>query len=412
MLVHRSGRFFSIDGIQVATNYGRKTSWRQPIIKQLEVGFLGFICCFIDGVIHFLVQAKIEPGNANQVQLSPTLQATKSNYTRVHNGAEPGYLAFFRDADKSVILVDQLQSEQGARFLRKRNRNMIIQSNSILDETANFRWMTLAQLKFFMCIPNIVNMDARTVISSIGFDLVATSQGYGRSSSENLNLSFLSSYGAIDTQLTAFDDILRFLTKLKFDFYLDIETCSLRDLREWEITGDHICHKEGKFFSVIGVNVMIEGREVTQWQQPMIKPAQEGICSIICKRRVDGIVYLLMQGKVECGNLDIVELAPTIQCLTGDYRRLDSMPVPFLDYALSAKPEQIIVDVIQSEEGGRFFHEQNRNLIILADDGFPEDIPENYIWCTLGQLIELMKLNNILNVQARCLIAQFSPLLQ
>jgi len=117
----------------------------------------------------------------------------------------------------------------------------------------------------------------------------------------------------------------------------------------------------------------------------------------------------LMQGKVECGNLDIVELAPTIQCLTGDYRNLDSMPVPFLDYALSAKPEQIIVDVMQSEEGGRFFEEQNRNLIVLAEDSFPERLPKNYIWCTLGQLIKLMAVNNILNVQARCLIAHLSP---
>ena len=72
------------------------------------------------------MQAKIEPGNVNNVQLSPTLQATKSNYTRAHQGKSPAYLEYFVNATPYQILLDQLQSEQGARFLRKRNRNIIL----------------------------------------------------------------------------------------------------------------------------------------------------------------------------------------------------------------------------------------------------------------------------------------------
>ena len=55
----------------------RKISWDQPIIDQPEIGFLGILCKEIKGSLHFLLQAKIEPGNKNFVQLSPTLQATR-----------------------------------------------------------------------------------------------------------------------------------------------------------------------------------------------------------------------------------------------------------------------------------------------------------------------------------------------
>ena len=83
---HDSGRFFSIVGIDVQTDYGNNHHWRQPIILQPEVGYLGILTKEIDGVLYCLMQAKIEPGNVNCVQISPTLQATKSNYCRIHEG--------------------------------------------------------------------------------------------------------------------------------------------------------------------------------------------------------------------------------------------------------------------------------------------------------------------------------------
>ena len=76
------------------------------------------------------MQAKIEPGNLNYVQLSPTIQATKSNYTQVHKGKESLYLEYFRDRT-NLVLIDQLQSEQGGRFFKKRNRNILILNSNI-----------------------------------------------------------------------------------------------------------------------------------------------------------------------------------------------------------------------------------------------------------------------------------------
>lgn len=168
---HESGKFFSIEGIRVKAVFKDKaTEWDQPIINQPEVGFLGILCQKKNGVLYFLMQAKIEPGNVNKIQMSPTLQATKSNFSQVHGGKVPPFLEYFKDqiTGRSVI-VDQLQSEQGARFLRKRNRNMIVKmdESAVIEVPDNFCWLTLKQIKHLLKYPNLVNMDTRTVLSCI-----------------------------------------------------------------------------------------------------------------------------------------------------------------------------------------------------------------------------------------------------
>ncbi len=169
---HKSGKFFSIEGIRVRTEFnGEVKTWDQPIINQPEVGFLGILCQKKRGVLYFLMQGKIEPGNVNKIQLSPTLQATKSNFSQVHGGKVPPFLEYFKNSMAGrKIIVDQLQSEQGARFLKKRNRNMIIQVEDAMeigDIPGNYCWLTLGQLKKLMTYPNLVNMDTRTVLSCV-----------------------------------------------------------------------------------------------------------------------------------------------------------------------------------------------------------------------------------------------------
>ena len=167
---HCSGKFFSIDGIRIETNWGVKSFWEQPIINQPEIGYLGLIAKKINNVLYFLVQAKVEPGNINCVQISPTLQATKSNYTKVHKGKEPLYLKYFTQIGVlSRVMIDQLQSEQGARFLHKRNRNIIVEVKEDIPVYDDFCWLTLGQIKRLMQQDNIVNMDLRTVVSGIPY---------------------------------------------------------------------------------------------------------------------------------------------------------------------------------------------------------------------------------------------------
>ncbi|MCF8325248.1 MAG: NDP-hexose 2,3-dehydratase family protein [Leadbetterella sp.] len=409
-IIHESGSFFSIEGIEVTTNWGKIQSWQQPIINQPEIGFLGILTKKINGILHFLLQAKIEPGNLNIVQLSPTLQATKSNYTKAHKGNAPLFLEYFNGSKKVEILLDQLQSEQGARFIKKRNRNIIIQIDEDIDVPDNFVWLTLGQIKGLIQHNNIVNMDTRTVISGIPYGTMdaGTVKFFSNLSNNNVNESLLNSILIGDLSYKNIDDIISWITRLKINYFIEIKKIPLKALDNWAYNGMSIMHKDKKYFSVIGVNVEIGNREVVSWDQPMIKPAQEGIIAFLVKE-INGVYHFLVQAKFEAGNYDILELAPTVQCLTGNYRIGENeYSVPFIDDVLGASPDRIWISTYQSEEGGRFFKEQNLNRIVEVNDEFSIDIPENYCWMTLNQLLTFIKFNNYVNIAARSLISAIS----
>jgi len=409
-IVHSSGKFFRIEGVRVHTNWGKIPCWNQPIINQPEVGLLGFVAKKINGILHFMVQAKIEPGNINTVQLSPTVQATKSNYSRVHNGKTPPYLEYFTGEKSVTPLVDQLQSEQGARFLRKRNRNMIVEldAGESITPHEDFIWLTLWQIKHLMGHDNIVNMDTRTALSGIGFGSYRRDELHGLfalSTKPRASYFFLESALNGEFSLRNFREILSWITRQKSTYELSVDRISLKDIRPWTYKKGRIARDDGKFFSVIGVNVSIENREIANWHQPMIMPAQEGLVAFII-RSIEGVYHFLVQAKLEPGYLDTLELAPTVQCLTGNYRDgKNDYSVPYIDDVLSAPSHAILFDVMQSEEGGRFFREQNRNMIVEVGDDFSLDVASNYCWMTLNQLLRLIEFNNFLNISARSLIS-------
>lgn len=401
-LSHKSGKFFSIVGIDVTTDFGNVGHWRQPVILQPEVGYLGILTKEIDGVLYFLMQAKIEPGNVNCVQISPTLQATKSNYSRVHEGKAPRYLEYFVNAKPENILLDQLQSEQGARFFRKRNRNIIIKVDEDVPAHEDFRWMTLGQIKELMGIDNLVNMDTRTVISGLDItdyltptETLTGMSGFGKD---------LIASGLTNHTLHPMRNILSWLTSLKSRYDLLVKRCAIKEMPQWKETDREIVRDDGRYFKIIGVNVSIENREVSSWCQPLVEPMQPGLCGFII-RKINGIYHFLVQAKMECGSYDVFELAPTVQCLTGNVFADNVQKPPFADYILNAPREKVVFDTLQSEEGGRFYKEQNRNIIVEASDDLPLELPERYIWMTLGQLYEFLRFNNYLNIQARSLIS-------
>jgi oxidase EvaA len=401
-LHHDSGRFFSILGIGVDTDYGNINTWSQPIINQPEVGYLGILTKEVNGLLYCLMQAKIEPGNMNSVQISPTLQATKSNYSQVHAGNAPNYLEYFVNAKPENIILDQLQSEQGARFLRKRNRNIIIKVNENIEVLPDFRWMTFGQIKELMQYDNLVNMDTRTVLSGLKISDYISPLDALNGMSEFGKGMILSS--TTNHHYTSTINHLSWLTNLKAKYDLRVTPCAINNMPGWKNTDMEIAREDGKYFKIIGVNVTISNREVASWCQPLVQPMQDGLCAFIIKK-IDGIYHFLVQAKLECGNFDVMELAPTVQCLTGSVGRETHEKPEFYDYIINARKEQLISDALQSEEGGRFYHEQNRNLLVEADENFPLTLPPRYTWMTLHQIYEFLRFNNYLNIQARSIIS-------
>jgi oxidase EvaA len=402
-LAHRTGRFFSVEGVEVVTNYGPVGDWTQPIINQPEIGVLGMLTKEIDGVLHCLVQAKMEPGNINTLQLSPTVQATRSNYSRVHRGAPTRYLEYFTDPRRARVLVDVLQSEQGAWFFRKRNRNIVVETTEEVPPHEDYRWMTIGQLRRMLHLDNMVNMDLRTVLSCIPFAAPADAGAAGPDTP--FRAALRRSLDPANGSLISMPQLLSWFTDSKTRYEHRARPIPLRQVRGWHRDDHEISHSDGRHFRIIATEVAAGNREVVQWSQPLLAPRSRGVIALLTKA-MNGVLHVLVHARVEAGFLDVTELAPTVQCMPDNYAGLppESRP-PFLEYVLDPPADRIRYDTLLSEEGGRFYHAESRYLIIEVDEAFPVAAPAGYRWLTVGQLGRLLRHSHYVNVQARSLIA-------
>lgn len=380
-IFHESGKFFKIEGLRVHTNFGNKSSWDQPIINQPEIGILGIITKIFGGTRYFLMQLKMEPGNINLLQLSPTVQATKSNFLQVHKGKSTLFLEYFIGTKKSKILIDQLQSEQGGRFLRKRNRNMIVEVYDDFSIPENFFWLTLGEIKKLLQLENYINMDARSVLSTIPLTY-------------NFGIPKYSD-----------QEIIRWYIDKKVEYELEVEKIPISTLNNWKIEQNKIYNEinPNRFFSVIAVKIETGNREITSWTQPIIKDLNIGLIGLITKK-INNENHYLFQTKVMPGNIDIIDLSPTISISNYKYVHEQKEKPLFLNRFIEETNAKILYQTKQSEEGGRFFHLQTINMIVEIDKEDNIEIPDNYIWLTKDQINKFMP-HGMFNIEARSLIS-------
>lgn len=363
-LRHADGRFFTVTGLRVTAD-GR--SWEQPIIDQPEVGVLGLLVKDFGGEPHCLLQAKMEPGNAGTLQLSPTVQATRSNYTRAHRGRHVRYLEYFTGASPRDVLVDVAHSEHGTWFLGKHNRNMVVRVTGDVPAHPDFRWIPLRALGELLRVDDLVNMDTRSVLSCLsparhGEDGVAEIRGW--------------------------------LAGERARRSLHAERTPLADVRGWHWKPAEVRRADGRYFRVIAVDVRAGAREVTRWTQPLLATPGLGVIAFLA-HRAGGVLRLLAHARVEAGFANTVQLGPTVQFRSGDRP-------PFADLVLNAPAERILYDGVQSEEGGRLYQSRSRYLIVETDHFDP---PPGYRWLTPAQLGALVRRPGDVTVQARSLLA-------
>jgi oxidase EvaA len=174
---HDSGEFFAVEAVEVEMSATREVGaggWCQPVMTQVgdDGGILGLVRHRFDGVPHYLVQAKAEPGNYGLVQLSPAMQATFSNLQRAHGGSLPTFAWFFYPEvpERCRVLADVWFSEDGGRLFNKRNRGMIVElpDDEEVELGDEFRWMSLWQIKQLFHEDAWVNPHLFRLISLIG----------------------------------------------------------------------------------------------------------------------------------------------------------------------------------------------------------------------------------------------------
>ena len=397
-ILNRKRSFFSIKGMRRFED--DEFISEQPIIIQPEIGYLGIICRKINGVLNFLMQAKIEPGNVNCVQISPTIQATKSNFTRAHGGKLPTYFELFEHSDRYEVIYDQIQSEQATRFYKKRNRNMIMAVDDEFEIYPNYKWMTLGQIKKLMDTDNLVNMDTRTVLSGLPFLFRGVDQ-------EGIKELFIDRplYSSIfdsDT-VSTLPRIFQKINNYKMFKEVQIVQIPLNQLVDWKIDDWGITCKKQADFMVRYYDIEISGREVQHWVQPLFKAIGKATFGLITRIK-NGKREFLVKIRPEIGSFDKVEIGPSVQWEPSHYLYNDNEVDKCFRKHIEQK-DKILVDVILSEEGGRFYHEENHNYIIEIEEKELSELSDDYIWVDYRTLNYMVQMNNCLNIQLRNLLS-------
>ena len=66
-----------------------------------------------------------------------------------------------------------------------------------------------------------------------------------------------------------------------------------------------------------------------------------------------------------------------------------------------------MIDVVNSDEGGRFYRNETRNIVSLLKSKKRFNLPKKYIWASHNQIVDLIS-RNLLSIEARNLFASFN----
>jgi len=420
---HESGNFFSITGIKARhRTRAADLEWDQPIIDQPEIGILGILAMKIDGVLHFCLQAKAEPGTIQSVQLSPTVQATYSNYTRVHGGSLPLFVSSFLDPPRERILFAKLQTEDGGRFLFKSNRNLIVlvDEGEIQALPEGFIWLTLRQISRLIKFDNVINACCRSVLAGLFFGLLPDAgEQFGGGTArdwisdagihdypEALSLETVARVVFADRSWRSYAGLVQWIDDMKTENHMFQKRVPLKSLQDWHVDDNgHLVYRMYRYFTIVGLHVRSCSREVGSWCQPVIDNISTGIIGLLARKGECGPEFL-MQAKAEVGNRGTIQLAPTVQFTQENYLDNEKLSKPFL-FEEFMNPRQFIriAETRQSEEGARFYLEEHVHRILMLPEQYHLDIPPDFRWLTADEIRFLLSMGEQVNSCARSILA-------
>jgi len=372
-IYHKSKKFFKIAGIRIKSNFYNKKKWDQPIIVQNEIGILGIIKNIKTN--KYLLQAKVEPGNINKIQISPTVQATKSNYLRIHGGKTIPFLKYFKRKNKNF----SLQTEQAFRYYNKKNSNIITYVSKKIDLDEKFRWFSKIEILNLLKKKNLINMDTLSVFSSF---IKKKKNDFPLNNQKNL---------------------INWKNSLNKKYFLKNKIISLGSIKNWKLTKKKIYHQTNNYFSVIGIKVKTNKREITEWNQPIIMGSKMAFVGYLIKKFQNTNHYLCRyilkpgskMGTFTCSvNTSKLKNYEKSKDLTNFQKNLISK------YFIRSK--NILYNNILSDEGGRFYHSQIKYMACKLNKKQNIDLPDCYIWLSQNQIIDLINKQKI-DIEARLL---------
>jgi dTDP-4-dehydro-6-deoxy-alpha-D-glucopyranose 2,3-dehydratase len=200
------------------------------------------------------------------------------------------------------------------------------------------------------------------------------------------------------------EHVLAWLRKKQKEYPVRVEEANITGMQHWRINSEtgSITHESGKFFSIIGVQVIgAFDREVLAWSQPMLKQAEIGISGVI-RKVIQGVPHYLFYAKFEPGNMDRIQISPALQVSEGNLSRAHQGSNPRLvEYFQEEGRGRLLKSVTGVEDGGRFYMKINRAMIVEVGTNENVQITDDYVWLTRPQIQKLLLIDNVMNSLAR-----------
>jgi dTDP-4-dehydro-6-deoxy-alpha-D-glucopyranose 2,3-dehydratase len=365
-LSHKSGGFFSLCGYR-----DERQDLEALVLFQPQGAFNGMAIHCQNDRVYLLLQARVEPGNSRVVQYGPTVQSTPANYLRLHGGKKTAYLEFFFEYRAGVkVLENSTQLDLGKRYFQKTKLLSYVQLEEMCQCEENTIWVPLDIVAGAIDNDNFLNTDLRSMIGVFDWD------GLWREPVTN-NPSNLTLPVKRQTKNSG-------------------SLVSLKQLNNWELTDKGIepignVRTSAKLYKVTCTN-----REVAQWIQPLFLCEGTGSVSLYQRVRNGKKEFLLQKGK-EFGVAGNTVYLPSELLYPGEERQV-SLP-----------EGEVLIEMLQSEEGGRFLRNENRYQLIQIDGEV--ELGDEYIWVSIPEFKTLLATSNMVAIQLRCIASLLLPTL-
>jgi oxidase EvaA len=334
------------------------------------------------------------------------VQATLSNYQRVHRGRPTPMIEYFvGDRPAGVqCLSDSLQSEQGDRFLGKFNRNLVMAvpwHQPVVDAPA-WRWFSASAVKQALVQDYAVNTDARSVMVCSPWDWLADdprgafARWQGRGGLGEALFQSVKASGGVVSLL----DLPGILEDARRRYRFERQACSLSSLPGWHGTamGLFPTYDDADASSVQTFAVRASEREVPRWSQPLLVGGRCATVTLLCTRW-DGIMHVLLRLAPEPGFKDHVQLGPS---------DIDAPPhhrLPWVQGVVGDPSVRYLVSAHQSDEGGRFMHSLARYEVREVEASQVPRHDPDAVWLTLIQVQTLAQQSGLLTNEARSVLS-------
>jgi len=368
VLSHFSNGFFHVAGLLNSI-----TKKEHLVLFQPQSALTGLALCEVDDTLYLLLQARIEPGNSGIGQYGPSIQSTPANYLRLHGGTKNMYLELFINYNpKAQPIANNLQLDLGKRYFQKSKTHSYVELDELIETEENMIWIPLYIIAKELSNDNILNADLRSLLSVFDWDLFKSDEISPKSIRQPAEDSHF-----------AFSENLLGNNEWKL--------IRLDQLKDWGIQDRGIVDASNSGIWVDMYNISCTTREVSEWSQPLFCCANRGLV-ILLMRTIDTHYEFLISIQSEFGISGQRTVSPSYVTYPGENHENKSRLF---------EDGTVVAEMIQCEEGGRFYKNENTYQVILIVNDI--DTEPHQKWVTSDTLKSILKSSCRASFQLRCI---------